>query len=262
MADENKPVEPSAPPTGANPAATPQATTTPAARPAPAPGAAPAAAAHAAKPAAPRPPAAPVPDMAGKTLYVWPDSLIAPISFSQVALAQQGRDPGVSAEFWKDPDARIFQFLGQDNVFFYTLMQGALWLGTQDDPQHLPQLGEQLHSGAVEWVVLAYTLSGLCAGIAALLLVARLTTATESLGNGLELTAIAGAVIGGVSVRGGSGSLWGPVLGTFLLGVVLLGLTLYGVSQFVQQILTGAVLLGAVAHARWTVRRHAAHTTP
>jgi ribose/xylose/arabinose/galactoside ABC-type transport system permease subunit len=109
-------------------------------------------------------------------------------------------------------------------------------------------------------VLLAYTLSGLCAGIAALLLVARLTTATESLGNGLELTAIAGAVIGGVSVRGGRGSLWGPVLGTFLLGVVLLGLTLYGVSQFVQQILTGAVLLAAVAHARWALRRHAAET--
>lgn len=107
-------------------------------------------------------------------------------------------------------------------------------------------------------IVLAYTLSGLCAGIAALLLLARLTTATESLGTGLELTAIAGAVIGGVSVRGGSGSLWGPVLGTFLLGVVLLGLTLYGISQFVQQILTGAVLLAAVAHARWLVRRHAA----
>jgi ribose/xylose/arabinose/galactoside ABC-type transport system permease subunit len=106
-------------------------------------------------------------------------------------------------------------------------------------------------------VVLAYTLSGMCAGIAALLLLARLTTATESLGNGLELTAIAGAVIGGVSVRGGSGSMWGPVLGTFLLGVVLLGLTLYGISQFVQQILTGAVLLGAVAHARWLMRRRA-----
>lgn len=80
--------------------------------------------------------------MTGKTLYVWPDSLIAPISFSQVALIQQGRDPGVYAEFWKDPEARIFQFLGQDNVFFYTLMQGALWLGSQDDPLHLPQLGE------------------------------------------------------------------------------------------------------------------------
>jgi ribose/xylose/arabinose/galactoside ABC-type transport system permease subunit len=105
-------------------------------------------------------------------------------------------------------------------------------------------------------IVLAYALSGLCAGVAALLLVARLTTATESLGSGLELTAIAAAVIGGVSLRGGSGTLWGPVLGAFLVGVVLLGLTLYGISQFVQQILTGAILLGAVAHARWLARRH------
>ncbi len=82
------------------------------------------------------------PDMAGKTLYVWPDSLIAPISFSQVALIQKGLDPGKYAEFWKDPEARIFQFLGQDNVYFYVLMQGALWLGTQDDPQRLPQAGD------------------------------------------------------------------------------------------------------------------------
>ena len=82
------------------------------------------------------------PDMAGKTLYVWPDSLIAPISFSQVALIQKGEDPGRHAEFWKDPEARIFQFLGQDNVFFYVLMQGALWLGSQEDPLRLPRAGE------------------------------------------------------------------------------------------------------------------------
>jgi ribose/xylose/arabinose/galactoside ABC-type transport system permease subunit len=99
-------------------------------------------------------------------------------------------------------------------------------------------------------VVLAYTLSGFCAGVAALLLVARLTTATESLGNGLELTAIASVVIGGVSLRGGTGTLWGPVLGAFLLGVVLLGLTLLGISQYVQQVLSGVILLAAVAHAR------------
>lgn len=105
-------------------------------------------------------------------------------------------------------------------------------------------------------IVLAYALSGLCAGIAALLLVARLTTATESLGTGLELTAIAAAVIGGVGLRGGSGSFWGPALGAFLLGVVLMGLTLYGISQFVQQILTGAILLAALAYDRLSrVRR-------
>jgi methionyl-tRNA synthetase len=82
------------------------------------------------------------PDMAGKTLYVWPDSLIAPISFSQVALTQKGADPERYAEFWKDPEARIIQFLGQDNVYFYVLMQGAMWLGTQDDPLRMPSSGE------------------------------------------------------------------------------------------------------------------------
>lgn len=99
-------------------------------------------------------------------------------------------------------------------------------------------------------IILAYALSGLCAGIAALLLVARLTTSTESLGNGMELTAIAAAVIGGVSLQGGVGSVCGPAIGAFLLGVVLVGLTLLGVSQFVQQILTGAILLAAISYDR------------
>jgi methionyl-tRNA synthetase len=82
------------------------------------------------------------PDMKGKTLYVWPDSLIAPISFSKVALKNKGRNPDESDQFWKDPEARIYQFLGQDNVFFYTLMQGAMWLGTQVNPNQLPGKGD------------------------------------------------------------------------------------------------------------------------
>ncbi|OFZ17933.1 MAG: methionine--tRNA ligase [Bdellovibrionales bacterium GWB1_55_8] len=82
------------------------------------------------------------PDMAGKTLYVWPDSLIAPISFSKVALAEKGQDPARYKEFWYNSKARVFQFLGQDNVFFYVIMQGAMWLGTQEDPMRLPKEGE------------------------------------------------------------------------------------------------------------------------
>jgi methionyl-tRNA synthetase len=82
------------------------------------------------------------PEMKGKTLYVWPDSLIAPISFSKVALKNQGKDAKEYEKFWKDPEAKIFQFLGQDNVYFYVLMQGAMWLGSQDDPNHLPLAGE------------------------------------------------------------------------------------------------------------------------
>jgi methionyl-tRNA synthetase len=77
-------------------------------------------------------------DMAGKTLYVWPDSLIAPISFTKVALKEKGRAISEFESFWKNKEARVTQFLGQDNVYFYVLMQGALWIGSQDDPTHLP----------------------------------------------------------------------------------------------------------------------------
>jgi methionyl-tRNA synthetase len=82
------------------------------------------------------------PEMEGKTLYVWPDSLIAPISFSKVALKNKGRDVSEYEKFWKDPEAKIFQFLGQDNVYFYVLMQGAMWLGTQKDIHKLPAPGD------------------------------------------------------------------------------------------------------------------------
>ncbi len=73
------------------------------------------------------------PAMKNKTLYVWPDSLIAPISFTKVALKQKGRDPKEYERFWKDPESKIYQFLGQDNVYFYVLMQGAMWFGVKDN---------------------------------------------------------------------------------------------------------------------------------
>ncbi len=72
-------------------------------------------------------------EMTEKTLYVWPDSLIAPISFTKVALKKQGRDVSEYEKFWKDPEAKIYQFLGQDNVYFYVLMQGAMWFGVKDN---------------------------------------------------------------------------------------------------------------------------------
>ena len=82
------------------------------------------------------------PEMTGKTLYVWPDSLIAPISFSQVALTKAGRDAAEFERFWKNPQGKVYQFLGQDNVYFYTIMQGAMWFGSQKDPYHQPEKGE------------------------------------------------------------------------------------------------------------------------
>jgi len=105
-----------------------------------------------------------------------------------------------------------------------------------------------INTGGV--IVSAYAVSGFCASVTALIMVARFTTSTEALGTGMELTAIAAAVIGGVSLAGGIGSMLGPALGAFLLGAVLLGLTLLGIQQFVQQVITGLILLGSVGYDR------------
>ncbi len=106
------------------------------------------------------------------------------------------------------------------------------------------------------WITIcAYAISGVCAAVAALIMVARFTTSTEALGSGMELTAIAAAVIGGVSLTGGIGSMVGPTIGAFLLGAVLLGLTLQGVPQFVQQVITGVILIAAVGYDRLLLLR-------
>jgi methionyl-tRNA synthetase len=81
-------------------------------------------------------------ELKDKTLYVWPDSLIAPIAFSEAALEARGEDPARYVDYWCDPEAKIYQFLGQDNVFFYVLMQTAMWIGSQEDMNRLPVAGE------------------------------------------------------------------------------------------------------------------------
>lgn len=104
-------------------------------------------------------------------------------------------------------------------------------------------------------IVIAYAMSGFCAGLAALVLVSRMTTSQENLGMGIELSAIAAAIIGGVSLQGGVGNVIGPVIGAFLMGVILIGLNLVGVTTYAQPILTGFILLGAVYYDR--LRRRA-----
>jgi methionyl-tRNA synthetase len=80
--------------------------------------------------------------MTSKTLYVWPESLIAPIAFTRLALKNQGRDPDAYKDFWCNEKAKIAQFVGIDNIFFYVVMQGALWFGSQQDPKRAPVAGE------------------------------------------------------------------------------------------------------------------------
>lgn len=91
-----------------------------------------------------------------------------------------------------------------------------------------------------------YAISGALAGLAAVAFAARLDSSQPSAGLGYELDTIAAVVIGGASLSGGVGSIFGTVVGVFIIGVLRNGLNLLGVSPFVQQILIGVVIAAAV----------------
>jgi len=94
--------------------------------------------------------------------------------------------------------------------------------------------------------VLAYTLCGAMAGVGGVMLTSRVAVAQGSLGTGYELLSVATAVIGGVLIGGGVGRLTGVVLGVILVTVLTTGLDIAGVNPFIQQIVTGLVLISAV----------------
>jgi ribose transport system permease protein len=98
----------------------------------------------------------------------------------------------------------------------------------------------------VLYEALAYTLCGTMAGVGGVMLTSRVAVAQGSLGQGYELLSVATAVIGGVLIGGGVGRLTGVVLGVVLVTVLNTGLDIAGVNPFVQQIVTGMVLILAV----------------
>lgn len=93
---------------------------------------------------------------------------------------------------------------------------------------------------------MVYAWSGAMSGLAAVLLTARINSAQPIAGIMYELDAIAATVIGGTSLLGGQGSLGGTLVGALIMGVLRNGLNLLGVSSFLQQVVIGLVIIGAV----------------
>ena len=91
-----------------------------------------------------------------------------------------------------------------------------------------------------------YTIAGALAAVGGIIVTARLDSAQPNAGTGYELDAIAAVVIGGTSLSGGRGSIWGTVLGAIIIGVLNNGLVLLDVSPFWQQVVKGSVILLAV----------------
>ncbi|MBC7326559.1 ABC transporter permease [bacterium] len=95
--------------------------------------------------------------------------------------------------------------------------------------------------------VIVYTISGLLSGLAGIVLTSRLSSAQPNSGLGIELDVIAAVIIGGASFAGGEGTIIGTFIGAAFMGILRNGLVLLNVSAYWQQVVIGAVIMGAVA---------------
>jgi ribose transport system permease protein len=102
--------------------------------------------------------------------------------------------------------------------------------------------------------VTVYMACSLCAGMAGILEVGWLGTITTSLGQGMELTVIAAAVIGGANLSGGAGTAFGAIVGAALIEVIRNSLTLLGISTFWQGTFVGCFIIVAVLFDRLRTR--------
>jgi ribose/xylose/arabinose/galactoside ABC-type transport system permease subunit len=99
--------------------------------------------------------------------------------------------------------------------------------------------------------VAVYTLSAALAGVAGVMQFAKLSVGDPTVAVGLELDVIAAVIIGGGSLTGGNGTVLGTVLGATIMSVVAIGCSQHGLANWVQQIVTGSIIVLAVALDRW-----------
>jgi len=97
-----------------------------------------------------------------------------------------------------------------------------------------------------KWQMLVYVIAGLTAGIGGISYAAIYTTVLPAQGQGFELYAIAAAVIGGTSLAGGVGTIWGTIIGVFIMSVLATGLPSMNLEAHYQTFFTGVIVIGAV----------------
>lgn len=131
-------------------------------------------------------------------------------------------------------------------MFFYlittkTILGRNLYaIGGNQDSAWLSGVNVKVHKIAV------FVFSGVCAGIAGVVMIGRLGAAEPLAGQGFELYAIASAIIGGTSFFGGKGRISGVVIGAIIIGLINNSLNILNVPTFYQQIVMGSLIIGSV----------------
>lgn len=142
-------------------------------------------------------------------------------------------------------------------ILFHFVMRNTVYgkhtyaIGSNEDAARMSGIKTDRHK------VLIYTLAGMLAALAALVLSSKNLTAQAGMGVMYELDAIAMAVIGGVSLAGGRGSIVGTVIGALIFGVIISGFTFLRLDAYYQEMVKGAIIVGAVVLDQWRQRRTA-----
>lgn len=132
--------------------------------------------------------------------------------------------------------------LAMMHAIMYWHQQGRYWYAVGGNAEAAYVAGVP-----VGWsLFLAYTVAGVLVGVGGVLLTARVGSGEPSLGGTLPLQSIAAAVLGGVSLRGGEGSIWGAALGALLLVLLTNGLDVVGVSSYLEMVIIGGLVIFAM----------------
>lgn len=146
-------------------------------------------------------------------------------------------------------------------LLFVVALICSLLLGQTRFGRHVYAIGSSAKTAALCGVpvartkLLIYVLGVGCAGLAALLQFAYLSMGDPTTADGYELKVIAAVVIGGASLSGGEGSIRGTLIGAFIMTIVNNGCTKLGLDNWIQDIVTGGIIVGAVALDRLRHRR-------
>ncbi len=142
-------------------------------------------------------------------------------------------------------------------VLFHVIMTYTLYgkrsyaIGSNEAAARMSGINVDRHK------VLVYAIAGLLAAVAAVLLTSKNLTAQAGMGVMYELDAIAMAVIGGISLAGGRGSILGTVLGAMIFSVIISGFTSIKLDAYYQEMVKGAIIVGAVVLDQWRQRKRA-----
>ena len=180
--------------------------------------------------------------------------------FRAIALIYTGGNPifGIPLEFRSLINSTLFGI--PTPIVIVAVIALLLWTVMNKTPlgEYILAIGGNEEAARVAGVpvkrtkVTVYIFSGLLASLASLILIGRLGAAEPTIGNLWELDAIAAAAIGGASLMGGKGSIFGTLIGVVILGALRNGLTLLNIQAFYQLLATGLIIIIAMLIDRAT----------